>query len=136
MALDSTLGTGWKNKSMALPTRSSWYDLARVGDVTIITFTCQRLMGEKTVQAVGERLVRLVEEGWHKKLVLNLGSLESVSSTMIARFITVHRKTKETGGHLAICNLQPELDDVFKTLQLHRLLNLYADQEQALKSFQ
>ncbi len=115
--------------------RTGIFDLDQVGGVTVVHFTTPRLMGDKAVQGVGERLHRLVEEGWHRQVVVDLDKIEAMNSTMIAKLITLHRKARASGGRVVLCGLRPELLEVFQTLQLHRLLPVYEDRDKALQSF-
>jgi anti-anti-sigma factor len=109
-------------------------EIRQSGDVTVVQFTCPMLWGLQLVQAVGERLYRLVDEG-QTRIVLNLQDVQSMDSSMLGKLIGLHKKTEEAAGRLAICQFHPELYATFETLKLVRLLHIYPMEEEALRSF-
>lgn len=119
---------------MATKPLSACLQVEPVGDVTVVRFTAPMLWGYDQVQLIGEHLFCLVEEG-KRKLLLNLGAVESMDSSMLGKLIALHKKLEAEGGRLALCQFQPELYANFETLKLALLLNIYSQQDEALKSF-
>jgi anti-sigma B factor antagonist len=120
-----------------MPTQaeSPLMEVQEQGDVTVVRFLCPMLWGMYTVQAAGDRLYDLVDVAGKRKLLLNLAAVESMDSSMLGKLIALHKKAVAAGGRLVICQFQPELYANFETLKLARLLNIYRDQDEALKTF-
>jgi stage II sporulation protein AA (anti-sigma F factor antagonist) len=120
---------------MATQSDLSLMDVEHRGDVTMVRFTGPMLWGMQTVQAVGDRLFDLVDVSGRKQLLLDLLAVESMDSSMLGKLIALHKKVVTAGGRLVICQFQPELYANFETLKLARLLHIYKDRDEALKSF-
>jgi anti-anti-sigma factor len=107
----------------------------QVGEVTLIRLQRRLLLESETIEAVAKHLSGLVEKGGHSRLLINFGCVERLSSDMLGKLITVHRKTMAAGGRLAICQVHPEIRKVFDLINLSKLLHIYDDEETALRSF-
>jgi anti-anti-sigma factor len=105
-----------------------------VGGVTVVRFACAEIWGTETVREIGERLARLADIVG-PRLVLDFGKVDRLDSTMLGQLISLHKKVKAAGGRLALCRLNPELLEVFETLRLTRLLDIYGEEQEALQSF-
>jgi anti-sigma B factor antagonist len=85
-----------------------------VGDVTVVNFLDKRILDEQSVQAIGEQLFSLVDELGRKKLLLNFGNVEYLSSPVLGIMATLNKKVKAAGGRLIACNLNPQIDELLK----------------------
>ena len=108
----------------------------QVNDVTMVSFTTSTVLGEGPCEATGKQLFSQVDNGGCRNLVLDFTGVERLDSAFVAKLITLHKRVTAAGGRLALCNLNPGLAEVFKTLQLHRLLKIYGEQQEALLSLQ
>jgi anti-anti-sigma factor len=104
------------------------------GDVLVVRLTCPSVLEDEEAQVVGEQLARLEGEG-HRKLLVDLAAVERIGSTTIAKLVRMHLKLRDAGGRLVLCGLQPRIAEIFDILQLRRLLHIYGDERDALKSF-
>ena len=119
---------------MASPPDFPWFTSERLGPVTVVRFSCRTFLEEEPIRQAGERLFRLVDEGC-RKTVLNLAGVQRVESTMLAKLVALHIRIEAVGGRLALCELTPELYEVFKTLWLTRSLWIYSTEKDALQTF-
>ena len=51
----------------------------------------------------------LVEQFDKQKVVLSLSSVEYLTSSVLGKLITMHRKLHRKKGRLILCDLQPEV---------------------------
>jgi hypothetical protein len=58
-------------------------ELEDMGEVTVAKFTDRKILEEQTIQVIGEQLFRVVDELGRKKLLLNFGNVQYLSSTRI-----------------------------------------------------
>lgn len=107
----------------------------QVGEVTVVRLHRRHLLEHDTIEAVARHIVDLVEKGGHARLLINFGSVERLSSDMLGKLITFHRKTTAAGGRLAICQVHPAIRQVFDLINLSKLLHIYDDEATALRSF-
>jgi anti-anti-sigma factor len=108
----------------------------QVGAVTITRITRSDLLSEKTINAVGSQLTQLVEGPECRRLVLNLGNVKRLSSSMVGKLIGLNKNLQGLGGRLAICKIDPGVQEIFKALALERVFALYAEEQDALLSFE
>jgi stage II sporulation protein AA (anti-sigma F factor antagonist) len=117
---------------MASPTEYRGFNLEQAGAVTVVRFTIPRLLKEATVETLGEQLLNLIEQQGRRLLVLDWRQVERVYSGMLAKLIALHNKVNSLGGQLALCQVQPEVFEVFETLRLNHILRIYGTEAEAV----
>jgi anti-sigma B factor antagonist len=110
-------------------------DVEPAGDVTVVRINCAQLWNEEEVLLLRERLCRLVEQAGCRDLVLDLGPVESLVSSMTCLLIALHKRTRATGGRLALCGLRPWVARLLETLRLDHYFDVYSGANEAIQSF-
>src|SRR3974377_1098542 len=80
-----------------------------IGDVTVVNFTDRKILDEQNIQAIGEQLFRLGAEAGRKKILLNFGNVEYLSSAALAKLITLNKKLQQVGGRLGLWHNDPHI---------------------------
>jgi anti-sigma B factor antagonist len=106
-----------------------------IGDVTVVNFTDKKILDEQNIQIIGEQLFSLVDELGRIKLVLNFSNVEYLSSAALGKFITLNKKVNAAGGRLVLCNIDPQIYDVFVITRLNQLFNIQKEEQAALQAF-
>ena len=106
-----------------------------IGDVTVVNFTDRKILDEPNIQAIGEQLFSLVDEAGRKKILLNFGNVEYLSSAALAKLITLNKKLQQAGGRLVLCNIDPQIYEVFEITKLNKLFNIQKEEQAALQAF-
>src|SRR5437870_10863044 len=89
-----------KEFDMSSQPRRRRLEVEQIGDVTVVNFVDRKILDEPTIQVIGDQLFSLVdEEGW-RKLLLNFGNVEYLSSAALGKLITLHKKLQAAGGRL------------------------------------
>jgi anti-sigma B factor antagonist len=101
------------------------------GTVTIVRFLTSDLSAGAVVEAVSDELSALVEEQERRVLLIDLGEIQKLSSSLLGRLIALHKRLLVLGGEMAICRIDPDIRKVFDVCQLPRLLHLYSDERDA-----
>ena len=110
-------------------------EVNEVGDVTVVHFRDQKIIEDLGIQELGQELFQLVEADNRKKLVLNFSSVDFLSSAALGKLITLDKKVKAQGGLLKLCNIRPEIYEVFAITRLDRLFDIKDDEADALAAF-
>jgi anti-anti-sigma factor len=110
-------------------------EVEQIGEVTVATFTARHLLDEEKMQTIGTQLRSLGEEVGHRPLVLNFAAVERLSTEMVGKLIALQKKVQEKGGRLALCQINPQVYQVFKLLKLPQVLTIFADEQEALQRF-
>ncbi len=119
---------------MALQPLCPGLETQQVGAVTVARLTRNDVLDEHVIKTIGGRLSSLVQGGGCRQLVVNLGAVKRVASSMVGNLIWLHKQVHGAGGRMAVCGLDPKLAAAFRTLQLDRLFDLHSDEAEALRA--
>src|SRR5215472_11443934 len=120
--------------SMSQPRRRR-LEVEDLGDVTVVSFTDRKILDEQNIQIIGDQLFSLVDESGRKKLLLNFGNVEYMSSAALGKLITLNKKVQSSGGRLVLCNIDPQIREVFEITKLDKLFVIRGDEQEALQMF-
>jgi anti-anti-sigma factor len=98
------------------------YDL---GDRTVLRFTGRRVMlDEQNTGIVGEHLLALVGGLKAGRLEMDFGNVTYLNSSALGLFVLLHKRLRARGGRLVVCNLAPQVYEVFEVTKLHTLFDI------------
>jgi len=120
---------------MSQPPRRRRLEVEDIGDVTVVNFVDKRILDEQNIQIIGEQLFSLVDEVGRRKLLLNFGNVEFLSSAALGKLIALHKKLQAVGGRLILCNIDPEIYEVFEITRLDKFFNIRKEEQAALQEF-
>ena len=106
-----------------------------IGEVTVVNFTDRKILDEQNIQVIGEQLFSLVDESGRKKILLNFGNVEYLSSAALGKLITLNKKVQGVGGKLILCNIAPQIYEVFEITKLNKIFNIQKEEQAALQAF-
>jgi anti-anti-sigma factor len=111
---------------------NQWLEIEPAGDATVVRFTpvCAQFLKDDAIKALGERLFRLLDEG-HRRVVLNLQTVGRMDSLLLGKLVALHKKAHAAGGRVVLCHLNPQLYEVFQTLQLTGFLRICGTEAEA-----
>lgn len=107
-------------------------ELSEVEDVTVVRFLDRKLLDAANIQELGDELFGLVERDKRKRLLLNFSNVEFLSSAALNKLIILDKKVKTNNGKLKLCNLRPEILEVFAITRLNQLFDIADDEADAL----
>ena len=100
--------------------------------VTIVTFNDSKIIDEAEIQEFGQELYDLVEREGRKKIILNFGNVEFLSSAALGKLIGFDKRVKQHGAELILSNIRPEIYEVFAITKLTKLFIIKDDEADAL----
>lgn len=111
------------------------HDLEREdqGDVTVVRVKTPRLYDDAGTRDIFNSVSLLVSELGRNKIVLNLQPVEYIDSLTVGKLVMLNRRTQAAGGGLALCYLQPVVDDILEATHLKHLMKITADEEAAVR---
>lgn len=68
-------------------------------------------------------------------VLFDLADVDYVSSTGWGVFAKYHELVSRWGGRIAICEMSPELNDIFRCLEFHSFIPSFATRDEALQTF-
>ena len=120
---------------MSTQPRRRRLEVEDIGEVTVVNFTDRKILDEQNIQVIGEQLFSLVDELGRKKLLLNFGNVEYMSSAALGKLITLNKKVQAAGGRLVLCNIDPQIYEVFEITKLNKLFTIHKDEQSGLQAF-
>ena len=93
-------------------------------DVTIVTFTEERIVDEEQVRGLQESFGPIIEKNQDKELIINFVNVKFMTSALLGLLVRVHKKVRELGGRLRLSNLDSNLRKVFEITQLTRIFEI------------
>src|SRR5712691_5096712 len=70
------------------PPRRRRLEVEDIGDVAVVNFVDKKILDEQNIQMIGDDLFRLVDELGRRKVLLNFGNVEFMSSAALGKLIT------------------------------------------------
>ena len=106
----------------------------KVGDVGVANFLTSQVLDELNVQQLGQELNDLVDKEYMINLVVNFNKIKFLSSAVLGKLISLNKKIASQKGRLAFCCINPDIMQVFKITRLDKLISIYDDEDDAVKS--
>jgi anti-anti-sigma factor len=106
--------------------------VADSGQVAVVTFNDSKIIDEQEIQEFGQELYDLVEREGRKKIVLNFGNVEFLSSAALGKLIGFDKRVKQNHAELMLSNIRPEIYEVFAITKLTKLFDIKDDEADAL----
>lgn len=102
------------------------------GQVSVVTFNDSKIIDEEEIQELGQELYDLVERENRKKIILNFGHVEFLSSAALGKLIGFEKRAKKNSTELMLTNIRPEIYEVFAITKLTKLFEIKDDEADAL----
>ena len=106
-----------------------------IQDIIVVRFDNVNRFNALIAEPVKEQL----KEYFNKpktKLILNLENIDFVDSTGFGVFLSIMKTANNNYGFFKICNINSEVMELFKLLQLHNVFEIYSSLEDCVESFQ
>jgi anti-sigma B factor antagonist len=117
--------------------RSSCHHLGlrKQGDVIVIRFGEHRILDELTVKKLADELFYVAERPDCHNVLLNFFGVVGLSSAMLGIMLMLRKKIAQKPGKLKLCQVGPEIMDIFHATKLGQLFEILDSEQQGLKAF-
>ena len=103
------------------------------GNATIMSFTDEKILEEKDIQALQESIMSVIEQAERINLILDFGNVRFLSSAVLGLLIRISKRIYERDGQLRLCNINPKIYEIFKITRLTKTFDIYNDIETAIE---
>jgi len=110
-------------------------EVEKIGDITVASLKERKILAEEQIQVIGEQLLSLANESGRMQLLLNFHNVEYMSSAVLGMLVTLNKKIKAAGGKLVLCNIDPQIREVFEITKLDKLFVIRSEEQEALQAF-
>jgi anti-anti-sigma factor len=114
------------------PTLSPWLEVKSQGTTLVGRFTHLDLGQESAVRAIGEQLFALVDDLGQRRFVLCFDRVRQVNCAFLSQLIEFRRRVHRADGRLALCGLDPLVQEIFVATSLNRVFRIYPSESEAL----
>jgi anti-anti-sigma factor len=109
----------------------TYFQLHSDGELAVAIFAVPRLTDEDNVEQLGHELNAIVDKLQCRRVILDLNSVEYATSSVIGKWIMLHRKLDREGGKMVLCGISPTLADILGTAKLLNYFTVTEDAESA-----
>lgn len=101
--------------------------------IDIITFNVNKLNALVTDEF--RESVSRVFEASNSKVIINLSGLKYIDSTGFGSFLSIMKMARNNYGILKFAEPDPAIMELFRTLHLHTVFQIYDDMDSCIRSF-
>ena len=106
--------------------------LRNEGGVVVATIVHGTFREEKRILAALERLGGIIDSRQSVKVVLDMTTVEYLSSAGLGRLVSLLKKTMSGGGCLHIAAIRPEILELFEVMRLTQIFKIFDGVEEAV----
>ena len=105
------------------------------GEIRIIAIDVVRLVDGAAIEQCYREIVEVLNRTEESHVLLHFGRVAFMSSAALGMLIRVNKKCKEFNIALKLCNISPEIREVFKITSMDKIFDIHDDDAQALEAF-
>ena len=98
----------------------------------VATFFPGRLDEEHNVEELGQSLFQLIDQYGYRQVALDLTQTSFVTSAVLGKLITLHRRLHRADGRLVLCGLQQPVETVMRRSNLLRYCQVVNSRDDAI----
>ena len=104
-------------------------------EVRIIIINVPRLVDAGIIEQCYREIVELLDKTEEKLVLLHFGMINFMSSAALGILVRINKKCKEYKISLKLCNISPDIFQVFKITGLDKVFSIHADGSDAMAAF-
>jgi anti-anti-sigma factor len=104
-------------------------------DVRVIVIDVVRLVDEAMIDQCKREIIEVLDATEEANVLVHFGRVTFMSSAALGMLIRVSKKCKEYDIALKLCNISPDIRQVFKITSMDKILEIHDDAAGALDSF-
>lgn len=101
--------------------------------IDIISFTVNKI-NALNIDEIREGIIKVFDNS-NAKVIIDLKGVEYVDSSGFGCFLSVMKAARNNYGVLKFANPEPGVSELFETLHLHTVFQIYNDIDTCLRSF-
>ena len=121
---------------MSDPTSFACQILGEPARIALVSFDRSTLVSYDEVQLTGDELFALQQSQPGLNLVLVFKGVQGISSAMLGKLITLHRRVEREGKKLILCELEPQVSEMFTSSRLSDYFQIRVDRAAAQTDLQ
>lgn len=103
------------------------------GNCLVLVLGTPSIYEEEVIEQIGRELNSLSSDYECKRLVLDIKAVNLITSSLIGKFVHIHRKLKREGGVFVLCGVQGHLETIFRASNLINYFHISPTVEKGLE---
>jgi anti-anti-sigma factor len=104
-------------------------------DIRVIAIEVVRFVDETMIDRCKREIIEVLDTTEEGNVLLHFGKVTFMSSAALGMLVRIHKKCKEYGAVLKLCNISPDIRQVFKITSMDKIFDIHADAASAIESF-
>lgn len=110
--------------------------LQDIDEVVVCYFQAGSIIDQGLIDQIGQELNQVtLEAAGSRKLLVNFTGVKFMASAMLGKLLPLHKKCKNDKIKLKLCNISPNLMEVFKITNLNKVFEICATEADAIAAF-
>lgn len=105
------------------------------GEIRLIFVDVAHFVDGAVIEQSYREIVELLNKTEESNVLLHFGRVTFMSSAALGMLIRLKKKCKEFDIALKLCNISPDIGEVFKITGLDKVFDIHADAADAMESF-
>jgi anti-anti-sigma factor len=101
--------------------------------IDIVSFTVNKI-NALIVDEIRDGILKVLDNS-NSKVIIDLKGVEYVDSSGFGCFLSVMKASRSNYGVLKFANAEPRVSELFETLHLQTVFQIYSDLDSCIKSF-
>ena len=114
--------------------QKSHLNVIRDGDVVRVEFTEKHIIDEVAIRMIGNEMTKLVDELQKPRVIVSFRGVEHLSSAALGTLLTVMNRIRAKDGQLRLCDISPQILQIFEITKLNKVLRIEKDLDAAKAS--
>ena len=106
-----------------------------VGEILVVFIDQVRLVDTAAIEQCYREIAELVDKSEERNVLLHFGRVAFLSSSALGMLIRLKKKCLGYKVALKLCNISPDIYEVFKITGLNKVFDIYADAAEAKEAF-
>ena len=102
--------------------------------MAVVKFRDKKVMDPSRIEQMGKELLELIDGDENERLLINFDNVSFFSSAAINKLIVLEKQLRAKGGKLRLCNLRPEVRDLFSYTSLDQMFEIDQEQVQSIEA--
>jgi len=106
----------------------------KVGDIVVIGLDEPGTLEASNVGPFRETMANLIKDA--TRVLIDMGNITFLDSSGLGALVAIWRSISSRDGEIKLCRIGPSVRTVFELTRIHRVLEIYDTEEEALASYQ
>ena len=106
------------------------------GDILTISLTDAKILDAEIIDQIHQEMTKILGETQQRNVILDFREVKFLSSAALGMLILVNKMCKEYKINLKLCNIEPDIAQIFKITGMNKVFAIYKTAEDASAAFQ